>query len=71
MMVYEFPKSASPNVEIRKNYYNLILFRCSKPDFDITDFKIYRVGKKLAGIIRPLKVILKNELDARLIVKKF
>lgn len=39
--------------------------------FDITDVKTYRVGKKLAGKIRPLKVILKNELDARLIVKKF
>lgn len=70
-MVYEFPESDSQNVEILKNYYNLILFRCSKPVFDITDVKNYRVGKKLAGKIRPLKVILKNELDARLIVKKF
>lgn len=44
VMVYEFPESASPNVENLKNYYNLILF--SKPVFDITDVKTYRVGKK-------------------------
>lgn len=41
------------------------------PDFDITDVKNYRVGKKLAGKFRLLKVILKNELDARLMVRNF
>lgn len=74
VMVYELPESASTNVETRKNYdLDLIvhLFRCSKPDFDITGVKTYRVGKKLVGKIRPLKVILKNEQDARLIVSKF
>lgn len=36
-----------------------------------TDVKAYRVGKKLAGKFRLLKVILKNELDARLMVRNF
>lgn len=72
-MVYGLPESTSPDVNTRRQadlQLTTSLFKISQQNFNNSEVKTFR-GKNQGKNPWPLKVILTNEQDARLVLLNF
>lgn len=74
IMIYELPESDSRDVSVRKKHdvdLAVKLFNGVRPDVVLDVCAAVRVGKKTPNKPRPLKIVLDNETNARLLIRSF
>lgn len=74
IMIYNLVESTNSNTEIKvKHDFDLVtkLLTPCLSNFSQDGIKVYRVGKKQPNKARPLKIILRSELDVRKILSNF
>lgn len=73
-MIYELPECDSRDVSVRKKHdvdLAVELFNGVRPDVVLDVRAAVRVGKKTPNKPRPLKIVLDNETNARLLIRSF